>query len=1110
MSICAPIRCELALPVHNRALHRPFTSCVVMTVTLLRRRRVRAWLSAKPATTRWRLGNLLRGNYTMHLYRGAGRDTSARHRSAAARWLHGVTTTARRVGVVIAAVAVGGVSTLQAQGGGIVSGRVVDAASGQPVSQVRVLVTGTTNGTLTGDNGRYTLRGLPTGPTSLDVNRIGYEAKKTTVTVLANVPVVADFTITQSAFSLAAVVTTVSGIQRKVELANSTTQIAVADKLGDLPVSNMGSLLSGRASSVQVVQTGATGTGSRIRIRGQNSFSLSNDPIVVIDGVRATSTTNNAIGVGGSGPSRLDDINPAEIETIEVVKGPSAATLYGTEAANGVVVITTKRGKSGKTKYSVGLENGNINNTAKYPDLWSLWGKTTANPTVSSICLLGAVAAKTCTVDSLSHGNVLNNPALSPIGTGSRQQYNFQASGGTDQVQFFVSGQTEGETGIYKMPANEVTRLLTRRGVDGLPSSQMRPNALGRNSLRANVSAQLRKDLFLQVSSAYVNSTLRLPQNEDNGNGLMVAALGGPWRGDLVDAQGDSLRGVRSFMMGDVLSQTTTQGINRFINAVTAQYNPFTWLTSRAAIGSDYTDRNDLFISKVGEGPNTGTTRTGNIQSTRADINQQTADYGATGSFQLLPWLNSKTSVGMQYIRQAVNNTTATGIALPPGGVTVSTAATRSSTQSISDARTLGYYVEQQLALRDKLFLTGGVRRDAASAFGKNFNAVYYPKLGASYLISEEDFFHKPSWINSLRLRGTYGASGQIPGPTAAVLYYSAGPTTLSTGSDTPGASLGSLGNSTLKPEFSSEKEFGFDLNMFDGKSNIEVTSYNKTTRDALISRLIAPSLSGLTNQFVNIGNIQNTGVELTYNQKVIDTKAIGFDFTLTGSTNKNRMLKLGDGISPIASGNRNTQRNLPGYPLYGLWDKNIKFNDANGDGIIVVSELTYSDTAVYQGNTFPTREVAFSPSIELFNHKLRLSSQIDSKWGFKKFNNTRRHQCMNGVTCRGRYDVTASLQDQANALATSQSVYTGMFEDGAFTRWREASASYEMPTKWANAMRAAKWNIVFTGRNLGVNTKYTGVDPEAAQSNSDTRGNEEYFSTPPLRIFTFRMNFTF
>ncbi len=1049
----------------------------------------------------------------MRVFQRARGSVGERQRSTSPHPWSGMVSSAARVLSAVAALVALGVSPLAAQGttGGIISGRVTDAATGNPVSQVRVLVSGTQNGTLTAENGRYTLRNVPTGTVSLDVNRIGYEPKKLTVTVTVNAPAVADVAITQAAFSLAAVVTTVTGSQRKVELANSTAQIAVADKLAELPVTNMGGLLSGRASSVQVVQTGATGTGSRIRIRGQNSFSLSNDPIVVIDGVRATSTTNNALGVGGSGPSRLDDINPAEIESIEVIKGPSAATLYGTEAANGVIVIKTKRGKAGKTRYTFSAENGQIDNTSKYPDLWSLWGKT--SPTAaSSICLLTAVAANTCTVDSLSHGNVLNTPGLTPIDKGDRQQYNLQASGGNDQVQFFVSGQTETETGVYKMPANEINRLRTQRGVSSLPSAQMRPNALARNSLRANLSAQLAKNLFLQVSSAYVNSDLRLPQNEDNANGLMVAALGGAWRGDLRDAQGDSLKGYRSFMMGDVLSQTTTQAINRFINSASAQFTPFTWLATRASVGSDYTNRNDLFLSKVGEGPNTGTTRTGNITSTRADINQQSVDVNGTGTFQLLPWLNSKTSVGMQYIRTAVSNTTGTGIALPPGGVTVSAAATRSSTQTRSENRTLGYFIEQQIALDDKLFLTGGVRRDAASAFGQKTNAVYYPKFGASWMVSEYDWFHKPNFINSLRLRGTYGASGQIPGATAAVLFYSAGPTTLSGGTDTPGASLGSLGNSELKPEFSAETEFGFDLTAFSGRSNVEITSYNKKTTDALISRLIAPSLSGLTNQFVNIGNIQNTGIELTYNQKILDQQNIGIDFTLTGSTNKNRMLKLGQGVSPIASGNRNTQRNLPGYPLYGLWDKNLKYTDANGDGIIVLSEMsaTFADTAVFQGGTFPTREIAFSPSIELFNRKLRFSSQIDSKWGFLKFNNTLRHQCMNGVSCRGRYDKSASLEMQAAALATSQSVFTGMFEDGAFTRWREASVSYEMPSKWANALRAERWSVILTGRNLGVSTKYSGVDPEASASNTDTRGGEEYFATPPLRYFTFRMNFSF
>lgn len=1010
---------------------------------------------------------------------------------------------------LVAALAVLSPAAAHAQGGSI-SGRVFDAATGQPIQQARVLVDGTQNGTLTAENGRYTLRVTTTGPVTLDISRIGYEARKFQVTV-GNTPAVADIALTQAAFSLSAVVTTVTGAQRKVELANSTAQVAVGEKLAELPVSNMGGLLSGRASSVQVVQTGATGTGSRIRIRGQNSFSLSNDPIVVIDGVRATSTTNNAIGVGGSGPSRLDDINPAEIENIEIVKGPSAATLYGTEAANGVIVITTKKGKSGKTRYNFSAEQGSIENTATYPDLWAAWGKTTAAPTTNSICLLTAIAAKTCTLDSLSHGNLLNDPNQTVLGTGNRQQYNMQVSGGNDKVQFFVSGQTEAETGIYKMPTSEVTRLLARRGVSSLPSDIMRPNALARNSLRANVNAELRKNLFVQVSSAYVNSDLRLPQNEDNGNGLMVNFLGGSWNRNLVDAQGDSLKGYRAFMAGDVLSQTTTQNINRFINSITAQWNPLSWLQTRAAVGSDYTDRNDLFLSKVGEGPNTGSpsTRIGSVQSTVAATNQQTADYSGTGTFQLTSWLNSKTSVGMQYVRQAQSNTTGTGTALPPGGVTVSAAATRSSTQTYFEKRTLGYYVEQLFSINDKLFITGGVRRDAASAFGANAREVYYPKFGASYLISEESWFHRPDFINSLRVRGTYGASGQIPGATDATRYYSAGPLTLASG-DASGASLGSLGNQGLKPEYSAETEFGFDLAMFNNKTNIEVTNYDKSTKDALIQREIAPSLSGLTTQYVNVGNIRNKGLELTYNQKVIDNDKFGFQFNLTASTNKNELVKLGDGISPIPSGNRSTQKNAPGYPLFGLWDKTVNYNDANGDGIIVLSELTFSDTAIFQGNTYPKKELAFTPSIDLLNHKLRISTQIDRKWDLLKFNNTLRHQCMNGVSCRGRYDQSVGLQQQAYALASSQAVYTGFFEDGAFTRWRELSVAYDMPEKLAQRLKAQRWNVVFTGRNLGVKTKYTGVDPEAAQANNDQRGNEEYFSTPPLRIFTLRMNFTF
>jgi TonB-dependent SusC/RagA subfamily outer membrane receptor len=535
---------------------------------------------------------------------------------------------------------------LSAQGG-TATGVVTDSSTGKPVVQARVLVTGTTIGTMTGEDGRYTLRGIPTGPRAIEYSRIGYAPRIITLTISTGTSATQDVALGAAVFSLNAVVTTATGDQRKVELANSTTQIAVATQLQQLPISNMGSLLSGRAAGVQVMSTGATGTGSRIRIRGQNSFSLSNDPIVIIDGIRANSATTNGIGVGGSGPSRLDDLNPNEIENIEIIKGPSAATLYGTEAANGVIVVKTKKGRAGSTRYNVSMEAGQIENTAAFPDLWSLWGKT-GTSTTSAICLLTATVAATnpCVVDSLSHGNVLNDPRLTPIGTGDRRQYSLQLTGGTDNLQYFVSGQTEEETGIYKMPALEVPRLLARRGVGVLPSDQMRPNALRRNSLRVNLSSRLSSNLSIQTSSAYINSDGRLPQNEDNSNGLMVAALGGQWRGDQLDAQGDSLRGYRSFMMGDVLSQTTTQSINRFINSINAQWTPWSFLSMRSAIGSDYTLRNDLQLAKVGEGVNAGTLRTGSIMSTRADNNQVSVDISGTTTFTLRPWLVSKTSFG--------------------------------------------------------------------------------------------------------------------------------------------------------------------------------------------------------------------------------------------------------------------------------------------------------------------------------------------------------------------------------------------------------------------------------------------------------------------------------
>ncbi|MBU6364701.1 MAG: SusC/RagA family TonB-linked outer membrane protein [Gemmatimonadetes bacterium] len=997
-----------------------------------------------------------------------------------------------------------------AQGaGGTISGRVTDAATGQPIAQARVLVSGTQVGTLTGDNGRYTLRAPAAGTVTLDVNRIGYQARKVTVTVSASAPATADVALTQAAFSLAAVVTTVTGQQRKVELANATSQIAVADKIAELPVATVGQLLSGRSAGVQVVSAGATGAGSRIRIRGQSSLSLSNDPVVIIDGVRMTAATgSSSIGVGGSTPSRLDDLNPEEIENIEVIKGPSAATLYGTEAANGVINITTKRGRAGKTRWNFYSENGRITDPNSYPLMYYGWGTQLTGATAGTRvrCPAISIAAGICRADSLRVGNAFQIDSLSPVDVGGRQQYGMQVSGGTDRVQYFVSGETEVETGIYKMPDIEIARLRAERQAP-IPSSQIRPNALDRNSLRMNLTAQLASNATLQISSGFINSRQRLPQNEDNGNGLMVGMLGGEWREDLVDGRGVKLLGWRAFPMGDILSRTTSQAVNRFINSAQLQYSPASWLTTRATVGIDYASRMDVGINLFEQGP-LGVNRVGQVNANRSEINQQTVDLGGTASRQLFPWLNSKTSFGMQYIRNFFAITASSGQSLPPGATTVSAAAVRNASESYDEKRTLGYYVEQVFSVNEKLFLTAGLRRDAASAFGKDFRAVNYPKVGASWLVSDQAFFPKADFLDVFRLRATYGASGQIPGTTDALRFFSPFSTTISGQADQPGVSIGALGNANLRPEFSAETEAGFDLTMFGGKSNVELTYYNKNTTDALIERRVAPSIAGVTSRFENIGNVRNSGLELVFNQKVVSTDAIGVDLMLTGSTNKNELITLGEGVSPIPSGNRNTQLNSPGYPLYGLWGRPYTFNDANGDGILVAGEMTYGDFK-YVGPTYPTRELAFSPTIELLGRKLRISGQVDRKWGMLKLNNTKRHQCQAGISCQGLYN-GAPLAEQAKAVAAAASVFTGFYEDGSFTRLREMAVSYQLPDSWAKAVRASRWNVVLTGRNLGVWTPFTGVDPETTVGNSDTRGNEEFFSTPPMRYWTFRMNLNF
>jgi TonB-linked SusC/RagA family outer membrane protein len=997
---------------------------------------------------------------------------------------------------------------------GVITGRVTDAANGVPMAGVSVRISTTQIGAQTGDDGRYTIRGSPIGTVGLVFNRIGYEAKRTTVSVSAGQPATADVALAQAAFSLSEVVVTVTGAQKKAEISNTVASIDIAAKAVESSANTLGQMLSGQAAGVQIISAGAAGGGSRIRIRGQSSLSLGNAPVVYVDGVKVNTdaTTGSA-----TRSSRFDDINPDEIETIDILKGPAAATLYGTEAANGVINITTKKGKSGATRWSFFGENSvsKDQEAGHYRDLWISFDKTKVPGTLTQ-CQLTQVAVGSCHIDSTYRGNVLNQPGLTPITNGSVNKMGAQVSGGSDRNQYFVSGEYNRELGPYKMPQAEISRLEKERG-SAIPFNQIYPNADGRAQMRANLSTQFGPKADLNISTGYIARTDRQPQNEDNSVGLMVDALGGLARTDLLDSRKIPLNGYRSYPMGDIFAQERTENLNRFTQSVNARYYPFAWLNTRANLGLDYLLLQTKNLIRFDQGPFGETTRQGSISDTRAENSQYTLDLGATGTFTPRSAVTSKSSVGLQYYRTYNDQSGSSGLNYTPGATQVSSGATQSATSGTDLTITMGSYAEQVFSLNDRLFLTGRVRYDGNSSFGKSFKGVLYPGVGLSWLASDESFFPKASWLNSFRLRATYGASGVQPSTTAAARFYSSTTATVS-GVDQPGVQLGALGNANLKPEYSGEFETGFDATFFNSKTTFEFTYYNKKTKDAIISRPIAPSIAGITSIFDNLGSIRNQGMEVTLNNRFVDTRDFGFDVQLTGSTNKNRILSLGQGVTPVLTGNRTTQTNAPGYPLFGLWGKVITYSDKNNDGYLAVNEVCQdvggcraADTAIYIGPTTPTIEFAVNPRIELLKHKLSISAQIDHKQGNNKFNNTLRHQCQGGLSCEGFWDPKATLYSQARTVAVNNySVYTGMYENGMFTRLREVAVTYQLPDRLANSIRASRASIVAAGRNIHVWTPYSGVDPETTVGNGDQRGTEEYFATPPLRYFTVRLNLNF
>jgi TonB-linked SusC/RagA family outer membrane protein len=1038
-----------------------------------------------------------------------------------------------RAAVLVGLLATAAPGLLQAQARvpGTINVTVTDAATRQPVEAARVFIAGTTFGGQTNAEGRLTLRQIQPGSYTIRILRVGYAETSQPVTVESGGTATVTAQLTAVSVSLAQVVTTATGEQRRKEIGNATANIDVSKVVEAAPVGNLNDLLNSRAPGVTVTSGTQTGTGARIRIRGINSVSLNNEPIWIIDGIRmtsnnasfSTSTGNGAGGnTGGNNASRIGDLNPEEIESIEIVKGPSAATLYGTDAANGVILVTTKRGRAGAARWNVYAEGGAITDRNFYPTAYSTWGRRTdiANSvSARGFCNLQRVGTGQCSLDSASALNIFNEGDLTPLNTGNRNQVGVQVSGGTDALRYFVSAENEGEVGVLSLPQFERDRFAQQ----GLPIREWtdRPNALDRQSIRMNLNAALSPKLDVAMSTNFVTIDQRYSLESNSTAGLGSHVFGGPGtrqNGD-VSGLGTPLNGYRGWTPGYMWQEKTAQKVNRFIWSMNGNYRPTSWLATRAAIGNDWTGRTDENLLLRGDGPPlTATTRLGSRGINRVNIQNFTVDLGATASYNYSTWAALKTTVGAQYIGYEFFGASTGSEQLAPGSQNVSSGTQLDVGETTTRQKTFGTFVEQALAINDKLFLTAAVRSDQNSAFGTNFQSIVYPKFSASWVVSDEDFWRAPSWMNSFRLRYAYGQSGVQPGPNDALRFYSAGITSIAN-ADEPTITQAALGNPDLKPERSAEHEMGFETSLFDSRLSLDFTYYSKITSDALIDAVLPPSFGSVASQLRNLGSVKNAGVEAAITAQLLQRDNFGWDVVLAGSANENKVVSLGDTPPQIGT----TTRIVAGYPISGYWARPITgWEDKNGDGLLTYfaddarNEVFVGDSVIFRGYATPRYTATITSGWDLFTRRVRVQTMWDYRGGNRWYNNTERIRCTR-PNCSGRMNPDASFEDQAmniaaNEINATERTLDGFLQPGAFVRLREASVQYTLPEAWARKLaRAQSLNVVLTGRNLGLWTKYRGTDPESGfNTTNGTDAPSEFQTIGPPSYFVFRVNIGF
>jgi len=980
-------------------------------------------------------------------------------------------------------------------------GKVIDAVSRIGIPGVNVSIVGTTHAVQTDKAGTFSFVTGQKFPYTLTISYIGYQTKQ----VVANGSPV-EIELKETTNQLNDVVVVAYGSQERRNVIGSVAKVAIED-VKNIPGGSFESQLQGKVAGVQITNnTGVPGETVNIRLRGANSINGNNNPLYVIDGVFISNTSLQTFDTGGHSTSPIADINPNDIESISVLKDAEATVLYGVRGANGVVIITTKRGKFGqKPKLDVNISNG----YAKAAKLWDL--------------ATGPQHAELINENFLNTDGLFANRPFRPVGeivngvpgrglpeeqqtydrlnqvfrTARLQNYDISLAGGNSGNKYYISAGYNDQESI------------------------LAPISFNRASFKANFDQKVTDKITVGISNT-LGRTFRNEGRAGDGpaGGLLQAALHTPTylspyneQGVLVGRAG--FDNVQLLLENYDIHSTSL----RYIGNLYAEAELFRGLKFRSSFGLDYTNYPEseywntfLILGSASPGM-AGGYATSSIGQRTSLLNEQTLFY----SFKVNEKHTFGILVGNTLQSDVASATSATGRGfannaykqIPSGAVTT-------GSESWSKRNLASFFAKADYNFNGKYLLDFSLRADASSAFGKDKQWGYFPGVGAAWQVKEEDFLKNVEFITDLKIRSSYGLTGSQngAGDFASLGLWSGGSPYLGL----PGTAPQQIANKDLGWEETTQFNVGFDLSVLKGRLSVAFDYYRKYTSDGIISSPLAAT-TGFSSYTKNEIEISNRGYDLNINSTNIKGKDFSWTTNFNISGNKNTIEKL---ATPVKFGSRELIWNVQGSPLYSfnLYKElgvdpqtgDVRYDDYNGDGAITVADKQIS------GSVWPKFFGGFNNSASYKG--IDLGIFLSYSYGNEVYNHNRFFGEGGGARDAARiifasnvdrWQKPGDITDTPRPDGINKNNYKDAggrwLEDGSFIRLRALTLGYTLPSLLTKKVRLEKVRLSVTGSNLFLITNYTGLDPESSSSSSQNAQGIDLGTPPSPRSFQFGIN---